>query len=62
MKVPISEAMAATRRLRNVGARMFVVQWNLTGATTKDFIHAVPAKKTACAPNFLKRFGVPDGI
>jgi len=26
MKVPTSEAMAATRRLRNVGARMFVVQ------------------------------------
>jgi len=48
MKIPTSEVMAATRRLRNVGARMFVVQGNLTGATTKDFIRAVPAKKTAC--------------
>jgi hypothetical protein len=59
MKIPTSEVMAATRRLRNVGARMFVVQGNLTGATTKDFIRAVPAKKTACALKFLKRFGVP---
>jgi len=41
---------------------MFVVQGNLTGATTKDFIRAVPAKKTACALKFLKRFGVPDGF
>ncbi len=38
MKIPTSEVMAATRRLRKVGARMFVVQGNLTGATTKDFI------------------------
>src|SRR5260370_26653811 len=45
MKMPTSEVMAATRRLRNVGARMFVVQGNLTGATTKDFIRAVPVKK-----------------
>jgi len=61
MKVPISEEMAATRRLRNLGARMFVVQES-DGATTKDFIRAVPAKKTAYALKFLKRFGVPDGI
>jgi hypothetical protein len=32
------------------------------GATTKDFIRAVPAKKTAYALKFLKRFGVPGGI
>ena len=62
MKVPTSEAMAATRRLRNVGARMFVVQGNLTGATSKNFIRAVPAKKTACALKFLKRFGVPKVV
>ena len=52
MKVPTSEAIAATRRLRNVGARMFVVQGNLAGATTKDFIRAVPGKRLPALLNF----------
>jgi hypothetical protein len=55
MKVPTSEEMAATRRLLNLSRES-------DGATAKDFIRAVPAKKTAYALKFLKRFGVPDGI
>jgi hypothetical protein len=53
--------MAETRRLRNLGAQMFVVQGIWRG--DHDGLHPRRAcEKNAYALEFLKRFGVPDGI
>jgi hypothetical protein len=61
MKVPTSEGMAGPEDYETL-VRECLLSRESDGATTKDFIRAVPAKKTACALKFLKRFGVPDGI